>query len=94
MTRSVPSLARYREALRLGADLGWVAPEALCPDEDEIYWNQVARIVMPRWSSGRVGQKRRAQQELVGMRATRSRCSPGRACRGGSQALAYSRTCW
>ncbi len=36
--------------------LGWVVPEALahCPPAEEIYYDQVAQIVMPRWSSGRV----------------------------------------
>ncbi|MFI5696341.1 FAD-dependent monooxygenase [Kribbella sp. NPDC051586] len=46
-----------REAIRSTyAGLGWVVPEALalCPDDDEIYYDQVAQIVMPRWSSGRV----------------------------------------
>jgi 2-polyprenyl-6-methoxyphenol hydroxylase-like FAD-dependent oxidoreductase len=38
------------------ADLGWVVPQALalCPDEDQIYYDQVAQIVMPRWTEGRV----------------------------------------
>ncbi|MBX7435192.1 nitroreductase family deazaflavin-dependent oxidoreductase [Mycobacterium sp. Y57] len=36
--------------------LGWVVPQALelCPPSDEIYYDQVAQIEMPRWSSGRV----------------------------------------
>ncbi|GAA1572056.1 FAD-dependent monooxygenase [Kribbella hippodromi] len=38
------------------AGLGWVVPEALahCPGDEDIYYDQVAQIVMPRWSSGRV----------------------------------------
>ncbi len=38
------------------AGLGWVAPEALdrCPPSPEIYYDQVAQIVMPNWSAGRV----------------------------------------
>ncbi|MEV0794625.1 FAD-dependent monooxygenase [Kribbella sp. NPDC050459] len=38
------------------ADLGWVVPRALalCPGDEQIYYDQVAQIVMPRWSSGRV----------------------------------------
>ncbi|GAA2800071.1 FAD-dependent monooxygenase [Kribbella solani] len=38
------------------AGLGWVVPEALahCPGDENIYYDQVAQIVMPRWSSGRV----------------------------------------
>lgn len=38
------------------ADMGWVVPEALqrCPPSEEIYYDQVAQIVMPRWSSNRV----------------------------------------
>ncbi|WP_327640094.1 FAD-dependent monooxygenase [Kribbella sp. NBC_00482] len=49
--------ADTREAIRSAyADLGWVVPQALelCPDDDQIYYDQVAQIVMPRWSSGRV----------------------------------------
>ncbi|TCC35342.1 FAD-dependent monooxygenase [Kribbella speibonae] len=49
--------ADTRAAIRSAyADLGWVVPEALalCPDDDQIYYDQVAQIVMPRWSSGRV----------------------------------------
>lgn len=36
--------------------LGWVVPEALakCPPPAEIYYDQVAQIELPRWSSGRV----------------------------------------
>ncbi|GAA5156346.1 FAD-dependent monooxygenase [Pseudonocardia eucalypti] len=36
--------------------LGWLVPEALdrCPPAGEIYYDQVAQIEMPRWSSGRV----------------------------------------
>ncbi|MEU8226891.1 FAD-dependent monooxygenase [Kribbella sp. NPDC048915] len=38
------------------ADLGWVVPRALdaCPEPDQLYYDQVAQIVMPRWSKGRV----------------------------------------
>lgn len=49
--------ADTRAAIRSAyADLGWVVPQALalCPDDDQIYYDQVAQIVMPRWSSGRV----------------------------------------
>jgi 2-polyprenyl-6-methoxyphenol hydroxylase-like FAD-dependent oxidoreductase len=37
-------------------DLGWLVPEALqlCPPSEEIYYDQVAQIEMPRWSKGRV----------------------------------------
>lgn len=36
--------------------LGWVVPQALeaCPPAGEIYYDQVAQIVMPTWSTGRV----------------------------------------
>ncbi len=36
--------------------LGWVVDDALaqCPPADEIYYDQVAQIVMPRWHRGRV----------------------------------------
>lgn len=37
-------------------DLGWLAPRALdrCPPADDIYYDQVAQIQLPRWSRGRV----------------------------------------
>ncbi len=36
--------------------MGWLVPEALqrCPPPEEIYYDQVAQIVMPRWSRNRV----------------------------------------
>jgi 2-polyprenyl-6-methoxyphenol hydroxylase-like FAD-dependent oxidoreductase len=36
--------------------LGWLAPQALdrCPPTEQIYYDQVAQIQMPSWSSGRV----------------------------------------
>ena len=36
--------------------LGWVAPEVLThvPSDAEVYYDQVAQVVMPRWSRGRV----------------------------------------
>lgn len=38
------------------ADLGWVVPQALaaCPDSSDVYYDQVAQTVLPRWSKGRV----------------------------------------
>ncbi|AXB41434.1 FAD-dependent monooxygenase [Amycolatopsis albispora] len=38
------------------AELGWLVPEALdrCPPSTELYYDQVAQIEMPRWSSGHV----------------------------------------
>lgn len=38
------------------ASLGWVIPDVLahCPPADEVYYDQVAQIVMPRWHHGRV----------------------------------------
>ena len=38
------------------ASLGWIASQALaaCPDPTEIYYDQVAQVVAPRWSSHRV----------------------------------------
>nr|CTQ89310.1 monooxygenase, FAD-binding [Kibdelosporangium sp. MJ126-NF4] len=38
------------------SDLGWVVPQALaaCPDSRNVYYDQVAQTVLPRWSSGRV----------------------------------------
>lgn len=37
-------------------NLGWLVPRALdrCPPADEIYYDQVAQIQLPRWSKGRV----------------------------------------
>ncbi|MGH3098753.1 MAG: FAD-dependent monooxygenase [Streptosporangiales bacterium] len=46
-----------RQAVRAAyGDLGWVAPcaLALCPEPPEIYYDQVAQIELPQWSSGRV----------------------------------------
>ncbi len=36
--------------------LGWMVPEALrrCPPSDQIYYDQVAQVEVPRWSQGRV----------------------------------------
>ncbi|TDD07727.1 FAD-dependent oxidoreductase [Nonomuraea deserti] len=36
--------------------LGWVTPRALeqCPPDEEIYYDQVAQIELPEWSTGRV----------------------------------------
>ena len=41
---------------RAYAGLGWVVPQALanCTGGDEIYYDQVAQIEVPHWSSGRV----------------------------------------
>ncbi|MFI1912859.1 FAD-dependent monooxygenase [Nocardia sp. NPDC020380] len=38
------------------ARLGWLAPHVLahCPPGDEVYYDQVAQVVMPKWSAGRV----------------------------------------
>ncbi|TDD27152.1 FAD-binding protein [Kribbella turkmenica] len=53
-----PSLpADPRAAIRSSyRGLGWVVPKALelCPEPAEIYYDQVAQIVMPAWSKGRV----------------------------------------
>lgn len=46
-----------RAALRAEyPSLGWVVPDALaqCPPPDEVYYDQVAQIVLPRWHRGRV----------------------------------------
>ena len=36
--------------------LGWLVPQALdrCPPAEEIYYDQVAQVVMPQWGRGRV----------------------------------------
>lgn len=38
------------------ADMGWLVPEALqlCPPTPEIYYDEVAQVVMPRWHKNRV----------------------------------------
>lgn len=38
------------------ASLGWIVPDALahCPPAGEVYYDQVAQIVMPHWHRGRV----------------------------------------
>lgn len=45
--------AAVREIYR---GLGWVVPQALqaCPPSEQLYYDQVAQIVVPRWSRGRV----------------------------------------
>ena len=45
--------AAVREAY---SGLKWVVPQVLqaCPSADEMYYDQVAQIVMPSWSKGRV----------------------------------------
>lgn len=52
---ALPDDARgaVRDAYR---DLGWVVPDALahCPPSDQIYYDQVAQIEMPSWSTGRI----------------------------------------
>ncbi|WP_433165920.1 FAD-dependent oxidoreductase [Kribbella sp. CA-247076] len=53
-----PSLpADPRAAIRSAySGLGWVVPKALelCPAPEEIYYDQVAQVVVPAWSEGRV----------------------------------------
>ncbi|MCV6965431.1 FAD-dependent monooxygenase [Mycobacterium intermedium] len=38
------------------ADMGWLVPQALenCPPAEEIYYDQVAQVVMPTWRKNRV----------------------------------------
>jgi 2-polyprenyl-6-methoxyphenol hydroxylase-like FAD-dependent oxidoreductase len=38
------------------SDLGWLVPDALahCPNPPALYYDQVAQIEMPRWTTGRV----------------------------------------
>jgi 2-polyprenyl-6-methoxyphenol hydroxylase-like FAD-dependent oxidoreductase len=46
-----------RSALREEyGSLGWLVPRALrrCPPPEAVYYDQVAQVEMPRWSSGRV----------------------------------------
>jgi 2-polyprenyl-6-methoxyphenol hydroxylase-like FAD-dependent oxidoreductase len=49
--------ADARDAVRSAyGSLGWVVPDALalCPPSDEVYYDQVAQIEVPHWSTGRV----------------------------------------
>ncbi|MEU5541501.1 FAD-dependent monooxygenase [Streptomyces sioyaensis] len=52
---ALPADAR-RALLREYAGLGWVVPRALerCPPADCVYYDRVAQIELPQWSSGRV----------------------------------------
>jgi 2-polyprenyl-6-methoxyphenol hydroxylase-like FAD-dependent oxidoreductase len=46
-----------RTAVRAAyAGMGWVVPEALerCPPSSEVFYDQVAQVVIPRWHRGRV----------------------------------------
>jgi 2-polyprenyl-6-methoxyphenol hydroxylase-like FAD-dependent oxidoreductase len=46
-----------RAAVRAAyAGMGWVVPEALerCPPSSEVFYDQVAQVVLPRWRRGRV----------------------------------------
>lgn len=44
------------ELQKIYATLGWLVPRALtrCPPPESVYYDQVAQVVMPRWSRGRV----------------------------------------
>ncbi|MEU2997591.1 MULTISPECIES: FAD-dependent oxidoreductase [unclassified Streptomyces] len=65
-----------REAVRRAYQgLGWVVPRALraCPPSSEVYYDQVAQIVMDRWSRGRtvlVGDAAYAVSLLAGQGAS------------------------
>lgn len=55
--------------------LGWIVPTAVahCPSPDEIYYDQVAQAVVPRWSRGRtvlLGDACQAVSLLAGQGAT------------------------
>ena len=42
------------EVVRAYGSLGWIVPRALARCPQEIYYDQVAQVELPRWSSGRV----------------------------------------
>ncbi|MFC5186023.1 FAD-dependent oxidoreductase [Actinomadura harenae] len=74
---SDPALpAHPRQALReIYSGLGWVVPRALaaCPPDEQIYYDQVAQVVVPHWSEGRVtlvGDAAYAVSLLAGQGAT------------------------
>lgn len=52
---AVPTDVRHAVRSVYGS-LGWIVPQALaaCPPLDEIYYDQVAQVELPRWSAGRV----------------------------------------
>jgi len=54
----VPALPADAQAAvrRVYGSLGWIVPRVLaaCPPSADVYYDQVAQIVMPRWSQGRV----------------------------------------
>ncbi|MHA6625287.1 FAD-dependent monooxygenase [Pseudonocardia sichuanensis] len=52
---ALPSDVRAAVQAAYGS-LGWITPRALraCPASPEIYYDQIAQIVVPRWSAGRV----------------------------------------
>jgi 2-polyprenyl-6-methoxyphenol hydroxylase-like FAD-dependent oxidoreductase len=54
-TTTLPADARAAMPREYGT-LGWIAPRALaaCPPSDQVYYDQVAQVVMPSWSRGRV----------------------------------------
>ena len=71
-------LVDARAALRQQyAPLGWVTPWALsaCPPSDQVYYDQVAQIVVPSWSRGRVGAA--GGRGVCGL----ARCGAGRLAR-------------
>jgi 2-polyprenyl-6-methoxyphenol hydroxylase-like FAD-dependent oxidoreductase len=53
--QALPS-SPYKALSAIYGDLGWLVPAALrhCENSAQIYYDQVAQIVMPRWSQGRV----------------------------------------
>ena len=52
---ALPSDVRAAVRAAYGS-LGWIAPRALrhCPASEDIYYDQIAQIVLPHWSAGRV----------------------------------------
>ncbi|KOX24547.1 FAD-dependent oxidoreductase [Saccharothrix sp. NRRL B-16348] len=42
------------EIVRAYGSLGWVVPRALARCPEDVYYDQVAQVELPRWSSGRV----------------------------------------
>jgi 2-polyprenyl-6-methoxyphenol hydroxylase-like FAD-dependent oxidoreductase len=56
--RTDPTLPvdRRAEVRETYAGMGWIVDDALasCPSPPALYYDQVAQIVMPRWSTGRV----------------------------------------
>ncbi len=67
------------------AGFGWLTPRILAhlDDAPDFYLDQVAQVVMDRWSSGRVGLARRRRVQRIADVRRRHRTGPGRRLHAG-----------